>query len=63
MPKSGYVSVSIPGNIHSVLGEIVNDENSLYTSVSELIKEALREKIIILRSQTIVPGKIKYRGE
>ena len=63
MPKSGYVSVSIPRNIHSVLEEIVNDENSLYTSVSELIKEALREKIIILRSQTIVPGKIKHGGE
>ncbi|MHA2430400.1 MAG: ribbon-helix-helix domain-containing protein [Promethearchaeota archaeon] len=56
MPKSGYVSVSVPKKIHSVLEEIVNDENSLYTSVSELIKEALREKIIVLRSQTIVPG-------
>jgi len=57
LPKKGYVSVSIPENIHLALTEIVNDKDSLYTSTSELIKEALREKIIVIRSQTIVPGK------
>ena len=57
MPKEGYQSTSIPKNIHSALVEIVNDKDSLYTSVSDLVKEALREKIIKIRSQTIVPGK------
>lgn len=57
MAKEGYVSASIPENIYSALTEIVNDKDSLYTSTSELIKEALREKIIVIRSQTIVPGK------
>jgi len=57
MPTKGYVNVSIPENIYSVLEDIVNDDISLYISVSELVKEALREKIIILRSQTIIPGK------
>jgi len=59
MADNGYVSVSIPKHIHSALAEIVEDEESLYTSVSDLIKEALREKIITIRSQTIVPGKKK----
>lgn len=61
MPKEGYQSVSIPENIHSALEEIVNDKDSLYTSVSDLVKEALREKIIKIRSQTIVPGMKKKR--
>lgn len=52
MPDNGYVSVSVPNRLHKVLSEIVEDEDSLYTSVSELVKEALREKIITLRSQT-----------
>ena len=63
MPTKGYVNVSIPINIHSAIKEIVDDENSLYSSVSELIKEALREKIIVLRSQTIVPGIKNHAGE
>lgn len=61
MAKNGYVSVSIPKNIYSIIEKIVNEEDSLYTSVSELIKESLREKIIILRSQTIVPGVNKRK--
>lgn len=59
MAKNGYKGVSIPKNIHAALEEIVDDGDSLYTSVSDLVKEALREKIIIIRSQTIVPGKKK----
>jgi Arc/MetJ-type ribon-helix-helix transcriptional regulator len=59
MANNGYVSTSIPENIHKALTEIVGDEESLYTSVSDLMKEALREKIITIRSQTIVPGKKK----
>jgi hypothetical protein len=61
MPTKGYANVSIPESIYTALEDIVNDEISLYTSVSELVKESLREKIIILRSQTIVPGKRKNR--
>lgn len=57
MPRNDYVSVSIPTKIHTVLSEIVEDGESLYTSVSDLVKEALREKIITIRSQTVVPGK------
>lgn len=57
MSKEDYQSVSIPENIHLALKDIVDDKNSLYISVSELVKEALREKIIVIRSQTIVPGK------
>jgi len=57
MSKEDYQNVSIPGNIHSALKDIVDDKNSLYTSVSELVKEALREKISVIGNQTIVPGK------
>ena len=57
MPTKGYINVSIPKKIHVALLEIVEDNDSLYNSVSELVKESLREKIIVLRSQTIVPGK------
>lgn len=57
MPTEDYQSVSVPKNIHSAIEEIVNDKDSLYTSVSDLVKEALREKIIKIRSQTIVPGR------
>jgi hypothetical protein len=59
MPTKGYKSLDIPIAIYSALQEIVDDEESLHVSVSELAKEALREKIITLRSQTIVPGKRK----
>ena len=59
MANNGYISTSIPEKIHKALTEIVEDEESLYTSVSDLMKEALREKIITIRSQTIVPGKKK----
>jgi len=62
MPRKGYKNVCIPSKIYAALREIVKDEDSLYSSVSELAKEALREKIVILRSQTIVPGK-KKRGD
>jgi len=60
MPSNDYRNVSIPLAIHSALVDIVEAEDSLYTSVSDLVKEALREKIIQIRSQTVVPSK---RGE
>jgi len=51
MPRDNYKNVSVPVAIHSAIEEIVNDEGSLYRTVSELVMEALREKIITIRSQ------------
>jgi len=51
MPRDGYDNLSIPTNILKAIHEIVNEEDSLYVSASELIKEALRDKIIAVRSQ------------
>ena len=62
MTRVGYRNVSVPTGIHSALVEIVEHEKSLYTSVSDLVKEALREKIIAIRSQSIVPGRRKSGG-
>ena len=61
MTREGYRNVSVPSGIHTALIEIVDDKKSLYTSVSDLVKEALREKIIAIRSQSIVPGQ-KSKG-
>ena len=61
MTREGYRNVSVPLGIHSALVELVDDENSLYTSVSDLVKEALREKIIVIRSQSILPGQRNER--
>jgi len=47
----GYKTINIPANLHKVLKEIVEDKDSLYVSISDLAKEALREKIITIRSQ------------
>jgi len=62
MPRKDYRNVSVPTGIHSALVEVVGDEKSLYTSVSDLVKEALREKIIAIRSQSIVPGRRQSGG-
>ena len=51
MPRKDYKNVSVPIAIYAALEEIVDNEGSLYGSVSELVKEALREKIITIRSQ------------
>ena len=57
MPKKDYRSISVPIRIYKPLEEIVNDNESLYTSISDLAKEALREKIIKIRSQTTFSGR------
>jgi len=51
MPGKDYKNVSVPVAIYSALEEIADNKGSLYGSVSELVKEALREKIITVRSQ------------
>ncbi|OPY30627.1 MAG: hypothetical protein A4E31_00290 [Methanomassiliicoccales archaeon PtaU1.Bin030] len=63
MSKGGYRNVSIPYPIYRALSEIVEDDESLYISISDLVKEALREKIIDIRSQTLVPGKKSNGGD
>lgn len=63
MPNNNYRNVSVPQPIYSALEGIVKDEGSLYVSISDLVKEALREKIIMIRSQTIVPGKKQIGGD
>jgi metal-responsive CopG/Arc/MetJ family transcriptional regulator len=62
MPRDGYENLSIPTNILKAIHEIVSEEDSLYVSASELIKEALRDKIIEIRSQNR-DWKMKKRKE
>jgi Arc/MetJ-type ribon-helix-helix transcriptional regulator len=51
MPRKGYENISVPSNIHAALEEIVKAPGSLYVSVSDLAKDALRAKIEKIRSQ------------
>lgn len=51
MPGKGYKNVGVPVAIYSAIEEIVKAKGSLYRSTSELVMEALREKIITVRSQ------------
>ena len=51
MPRKDYKNISVPIAIYAAIEEIANSKGSLYGSVSELVKEALREKIITVRSQ------------
>jgi hypothetical protein len=57
MPKKDYRNVCIPSSIYLALSEIVEDDGSLYVSVSDLVKETLREKISDIRKETIAPGR------
>lgn len=51
MPRKGYTNLSIPINIYNALEEIVHADGSLYVSVTDLAKDALRAKIEKIRSQ------------
>lgn len=62
MPREGYRNLSVPTEIMEALEEIVNERGLLYRSVSELAKEALRQKIIAIRSQN-KDWKMAKRGK
>jgi hypothetical protein len=51
MPREGYRNLSVPTEIVEALEEIVAEKSLLYKTVSDLAKEALRQKIIAIRSQ------------
>jgi metal-responsive CopG/Arc/MetJ family transcriptional regulator len=51
MPRKGYKSLSLPETIYEDLREITSREGSSYVSISELAKDALRDKIERIRSQ------------
>ena len=61
MTRKDYRNVSVPVAIHDAIDEIVHEKGSLYRTVSELVMEALREKIITIRSQSILPGQRNER--
>ena len=51
MPREGYRNLSVPTEIVEAMEEIVAEKSLLYRTVSNLAIEALREKIITVRSQ------------
>lgn len=49
MPRKGYSNVSLPDELLEAARKHIAKKGSLYASVSELIKEAVREKLRQLR--------------
>jgi len=46
MPKRDeYVGLSVPKKVLKPVREIVGSEDSMYTSITDFVKEAIREKI------------------
>ena len=45
MVREGYQALALPKKIIAKIKTIVEEENSLYTNVTDFAKEAIREKI------------------
>ena len=43
MPRQGYKSVSLPKGLYNELEEYVKRSNGRYISISEVVREALRD--------------------
>ena len=62
MPRHGDRNLTIPAEIYEALAEIAEEDGSLYRSVLELAKEALRIRIVEIRSQN-QDWKMKKQSE
>lgn len=51
MAKNGYVGFSVPKKVLKPVKEIVEAEDSMYTSVTDFVKEAIREKVEKIRQK------------
>lgn len=51
MPAKGYTTISIPTDMHKRMKELVKENRHLYSSLSELVKDALRDLIIRLETK------------
>jgi len=45
LPRKGFTNLPAPIEMVAVIREIVEAENPVYTSISDFVREALREKI------------------
>jgi len=45
MPPKGFTSISVPTKLIVFIRKIVQDPNTPYATISDFVKEAIREKI------------------
>lgn len=53
MPQKGSGNLTIPNKILNVVREYINRDDSLYVSMSDFAKEAIREKLERLKELEI----------
>ena len=51
MPRKGYTTIALPNVLIDQLDEIVANKKYGYVSKPEFIKEAIREKIRVIKKQ------------
>lgn len=51
MPRKGYTTIALPNVLIDQIEEIVKDKKYGYISKPEFIKEAIREKIRVLKNK------------
>ena len=49
MPRKGYTTVALPNVLIDKVDEVIKDKTHTYISRPEFIKEAIREKIRVLK--------------
>ena len=48
---ANWKAIRVPSNLYEAVKEIVNAENSLYNSVSDFTKEALRTRVTTINER------------